>query len=38
MMIYIAGLQNIPKETVEAAHIDGAGPLEIVGYVKIPML
>ena len=38
MMIYIAGLQNIPKETVEAARIDGAGPLQIVGFVKIPML
>ena len=38
MMIYIAGLQNIPKETIEAAKIDGAGPLQIIGYVKIPML
>jgi raffinose/stachyose/melibiose transport system permease protein len=38
MMLYIAGLQNIPPEVVDAARIDGASPWQIVRRIKIPML
>ena len=35
---YIAGLQNIPGDLVEAASIDGASPLVTLFKVKIPMV
>ncbi len=38
MVIYIAGLQNIPKELTEAALIDGASSLSILRNIKIPMV
>ncbi len=38
MVIYIAGLQNIPKELNEAAEIDGAAPAQALRHVTIPML
>ena len=36
MIIYIAGLQSIPTELIEAARIDGATPRQILFQVKIP--
>ena len=36
MIIYIAGLQSIPKDYLEAAKIDGATNLQILFRVKIP--
>ena len=36
MIIYIAGLQNIPPEMQEVAAIDGAGPLQILRHVTLP--
>jgi multiple sugar transport system permease protein len=38
MIIFIAGLQNIPEELYEAARIDGAGPLRQFRHVTLPML
>ncbi len=38
MMIYIAGLQSIPREVIEAARIDGVGKWKIVWHVKLPMI
>ncbi len=38
MVIYIAGLQNIPKELTEAALIDGASVFSILRNIKIPMV
>lgn len=38
MIIYIAGLQNIPEDVLEAAKIDGASPMSTLFKVKIPML
>ena len=38
MVIYIAGLQNIPTELVEAASIDGASPFKTLTKIKIPMV
>ena len=38
MILYIAGLQNIPAELEEAAQIDGCGPLQTLRYITIPLL
>ena len=38
MIIYIAGLQNIPPALLEAAQIDGATPWQSLLRVKLPML
>ena len=38
MVIYIAGLQNIPNDLIEAAAIDGASPMNILFKIKIPMV
>ena len=38
MIIYIAGLQNIPDYLHEAAAIDGASPLQSLFYITIPMV
>ncbi|MFN2399577.1 MAG: carbohydrate ABC transporter permease [Gemmatimonadaceae bacterium] len=38
MIIFIAGLQNIPEELYEAAHIDGAGAIRRFWNVTMPML
>ena len=36
MIIYIAGIQNIPHELIEAARVDGASPSRILFNVTIP--
>lgn len=38
MIIYIAGLQSVPPELIEAAEIDGAGKWSILRNVTIPMV
>ena len=38
MIIYIAGIQNIPGDLVEAAKIDGATPWQTLIKIKIPMV
>lgn len=38
MVIYIAGLQNIPLELIEAAKVDGASPSKILFKVSIPLM
>lgn len=38
MVIYIAGLQNIPNELKEAATIDGASSFSILKNITIPMV
>ena len=38
MMMYLAGLQGIPQELIEAAKIDGATNFETIVKVKIPLL
>lgn len=37
-ILYLAGLQEIPKEMYEAASIDGAGPWANLRYITIPSL
>ena len=36
MIIYIAGLQSIPNDYLEAARIDGATDRQILWRIKIP--
>lgn len=38
MVIYIAGLQNVPQELIEAAKIDGADSKDTLFNVTIPMV
>ena len=38
MVIYIAGLQNIPKELLEAAKIDGANKRQLLMKVMLPLV
>lgn len=38
MIVYIAGIQNIPDYLGEAAAIDGASPAQVLFHVTIPMV
>jgi len=38
MLIFLAGLQNIPTQLYEAARIDGAGRIAQFTHVTLPML
>lgn len=38
MIIYIAGLQNVPGDIVEAAAIDGASKWDVLWRIKLPMI
>lgn len=38
MVIYIAGLQNVPRELKEAAKIDGASSISILRNITIPIV
>lgn len=38
MIIYIAGIQNIPDYLGEAAAIDGASPAQVLFHVTVPMI
>jgi len=38
MIIYIAGIQNVPGELIEAAKIDGANPRQTLKNVTLPMV
>ena len=38
MIIYVAGLQNIPEELHEVAAIDGAGSFSILRHITIPLV
>ena len=38
MILFLAGLQSIPRELYEAAEIDGAGRLQSFRYITIPSL
>ena len=38
MIIYIAGLQNVPPELIEAAELDGATKWAVLRHVTIPMV
>jgi sorbitol/mannitol transport system permease protein len=38
MLILLAGLQSLSQESMEAAQIDGAGPIETFFYIIVPHL
>jgi multiple sugar transport system permease protein len=38
IVIFLAGLQDVPRELYEAAKLDGAGPFRLVRDVTIPIL
>ena len=38
MLVFIAGLQNIPETLYEAAKIDGANPWQSFFYITIPLI
>jgi raffinose/stachyose/melibiose transport system permease protein len=38
MLLYLAGLQNIPREIEEAARIDGANSFQNFFYITLPLL
>lgn len=38
MIIYIAGIQNVPADLIEAAKIDGASKFQILKNITIPMV
>lgn len=38
MMIFIAGLQSIPNEVIEAARLDGVKKWQIIRHIKLPMV
>ena len=38
MLIFLGGLQDIPKEYHEAARLDGAGPAAAFLYITLPLL
>jgi multiple sugar transport system permease protein len=38
MLIILAALQVVPREPVEAAHVDGAGSFQLFWYVVLPFI
>ncbi|MEZ4670665.1 MAG: sugar ABC transporter permease [Anaerolineae bacterium] len=38
MILFLAGLENIPSEILESAQIDGANGFQILRYIKLPLI
>lgn len=38
MILYLAGLQNIPAELEDAARVDGASPMRVLRDITLPLL
>ena len=38
VVIFVAGLSTVPQELQEAAEVDGAGPVQVLRYVTVPMI
>jgi multiple sugar transport system permease protein len=38
VIIFLAGLQNVPRELYEAASLDGAGPLARFRFITLPLI
>jgi multiple sugar transport system permease protein len=37
-IVYLAGLQNVPRELYDAARVDGAGPIRMFISITLPLL
>lgn len=37
-ILSLAALQSLPQSAIEAARIDGATPLQLIWYIKLPMM
>jgi len=38
VLIYLAGLQNIPQDVYEAADLDGANPWQVFLFIEVPLI
>lgn len=38
MVVFLAGLQNIPSDFTEAARVDGSSSLQVFRYITLPLL
>lgn len=38
MVIYVSALENVPKDLIEAAHIDGTNAVQTFRHITIPMV
>ena len=38
MVIFLAGLQDIPRDIIEAARVDGANPLQSFLFITVPLM
>lgn len=38
LVLYVAAIQNIPDEVIDAARIDGSSTFQVVRYITIPLL
>ena len=38
ILLFVAGLQNVPRDIKEAAEVDGASEIQILYAIKLPML
>jgi sn-glycerol 3-phosphate transport system permease protein len=38
MLFFLAGLQSVPEDVMEAAHLDGAGPWQRLRHIILPEL
>lgn len=38
VLIYLAGLQSIPESVYEASNLDGAGPIQTLLHIELPLI
>jgi multiple sugar transport system permease protein len=38
MLLFLVGLQNLPREPLEAGMLDGAGPIRLFWHITVPLL